>query len=175
MKTEKEKNIVIVILLCIIILLIVFILLIATKKIKITSKTDNEDNQYNETIKKDSTNNTNIQQNLNGKYTNKSENENSYHYASIEITNQNETTFNFKIEALHGMDIDHVNIGNVSGTAIKIDNNTYEFEEEIDGQTSKITFKFNNNKVTITENYPDNINPYAGHNVYFAGNYTKEI
>ena len=73
------------------------------------------------------------------------------------------------------MDIDHVNIGNVSGTANKIDNNSYEFEEEIDGQTSKITFKFNENKVTITEDYPDDINPYGGHNVYFAGDYTKEI
>ncbi len=174
MEEKKGKsNIVTILLIIIIIILGAALYLSLTGKITLT-KAENK-TQSNETIEKDNNTDTKAQQNLNGKYTNKAENENSYHDASIEITNQTETIFNFKIEAIHGMDIDHVNIGNVSGTANKIDNNTYEFKEEIDGQISKITFKFNDNKVTITENYPDNINPYAGHNVYFAGDYTKEI
>ena len=174
MEEKKGKsNIVTILLIIIIIILGAALYLSLTGKITLT-KAENK-TQSNETIEEDNNTDTKAQQNLNGKYTNKAENENSYHDASIEITNQTETIFNFKIEAIHGMDIDHVNIGNVSGTANKIDNNTYEFKEEIDGQISKITFKFNDNKLTITENYPDNINPYAGHNVYFAGDYTKEI
>ena len=178
MKEKKGNNILIGVLLCIIILLIIaIIVIVVTKKNTLTNNNTSNNNQTNTTSKVEENNNTDInaQQDLNGTYINKSENENSYHSASIEITNQTDTTFDFKIEALHGMDIDHVNIGNVNGTANKIDNYTYEFAEEINGQTSIITFKFNDNKVTVTEKYPDNINPYAGHNVYFAGDYTREI
>jgi len=179
LKKEKGKNVVIGVLLSIIILLlIVIIIIVITKKNTLTNNNTSNNNQTNTTSKVEENNNdtnpdTHIT--LTGTYINKSENENSYHSASIEITNQTDTTIDFKLEAIHGMDIDHVNIGNVSGTANKIDNNIYEFEETIDGQTSKITFEFNNNKVTITENYPNSINPYAGHNVYFAGEYNKEI
>lgn len=117
------------------------------------------------------------QRELNGTYKYKSESQNYYHDANIIVTNQTNSSINFQLSAVHGADVDHVNIGEVSGIAKKIGTDTYQFEETIDGKTYKITFEFVAHKafeyITITESYPDNINPYAGHNVYFEGDYDK--
>ncbi|MBO5349101.1 MAG: hypothetical protein J6A89_04715 [Clostridia bacterium] len=117
------------------------------------------------------------QRELTGTYNYKSEGKNYYHNANIIVTNQTGSSIDFQLSAVHGTDIEHVNIGEVSGTAKKIEADTYQFEETIDGKIYKITFEFVAHKafeyITITESYPDNINPYAGHNVYFEGDYDK--
>ena len=115
---------------------------------------------------------------LKGKYKFTSETENNYHNATINILEQNDSTIKFEISAVNGKDIDHVNIGELEGTANKTGINQYVYEETIDGTTHKITFVFDAHKifewVTISESYyPDNNNPFAGHGVYFTGEYEK--
>lgn len=115
---------------------------------------------------------------LKGKYKFTSETENNYHNATINILEQNDSTIKFEISAVNGKDIDHVNIGELEGTAKKVGINQYVYEETIDGTTHKITFVFDAHRifewVTISESYyPDNNNPFAGHGVYFTGEYEK--
>lgn len=121
--------------------------------------------------------NTSTQISLNGTYSNKSETSSYYYSASVVVTNQTNSSIDFELSAVNGADIDHVNIGQVSGTAKKIKTDIYQYEETISGKTYKITFEFSAYRafqyVTINESYPDNINPYAGNNVYFEGEYEK--
>ncbi len=105
-----------------------------------------------------------------GKYEQKSETYSPYYHSIIEINNETGNTIDFKIDTTHGLDIDHVNLGSLKGTAKMVNSNTYVFEEN----EAKITFEFSNNKLKISENYKDDINPYGGHGVYFAGEYNKE-
>ena len=128
-------------------------------------------------------NNTNTSNtSVNGKYQFKSQTDNYYHEATIEISNQNETSIIFSINAAHGMNVDNVNIGEVKGKATKIEvpNATqyaYQFEETQDGNTAKIILVYTAHKmfeyVTVKEEYSNGINPYAGHNVWFSGDYEK--
>ena len=125
---------------------------------------------------------------INGKYEFKQQNENYYHESSVEISDQSDTSINFSINAVHGRNVDTVNIGEISGKANKIDipqdcivpNSTqyaYQFVENRDGNTYKITLVYTAHKmfeyVIIKEDYSNGINPYAGHNVNFAGDYEK--
>lgn len=134
-------------------------------------------------------NNTNTSNtSVNGKYQFKSQTDNYYHEATIEISNQNETSINFSINAAHGMNVDNVNIGELKGKATKIEvpqdcvvpNATqyaYQFEETQDGNTAKIILVYTAHKmfeyVTVKEEYSNGTNPYAGHNVWFSGEYEK--
>ena len=106
---------------------------------------------------------------ITGKYEQKSETETPYYNSVVEVSNVMDSSIDFKIEASHGLDIDHINIGSVNGTATKSIGNNYIFEEG----NSKISFNFSESKLIITEIYEDNINPYGGHGVYFAGEYNK--
>ena len=119
----------------------------------------------------------NEDESLIGEYTNTYESDTHYYSALLKITNETDTTIKFELSAASGIDIDHVNIGQVSGTAKQIESNVYKFENEIEGKTNVITFTLtedNNKKTfTISESYPDNFNPYGGHNVSFAGDYTR--
>ena len=111
-----------------------------------------------------------------GKYENKSETDGNYHDAEINITDQGESIIKFEINAVNGTDIDHVNIGELKGIANKVGTNKYVYEEKIDGKDYKITFLFDAHRsfqwVDVKESYyPDESCPYAGHGVYFTGNY----
>lgn len=154
-----KKNKIIIILLLILIILSGYIVYE-----KVLNKNNKEEKVVNEMV-------------LSGTYNNKSENDYSYHDATLIVSNEKDTSIDFELSAVHGIDIEHVNIGEVKGTATKIKTNKYEFKEEIDDKESKISFEFlsenNIQSVRITELYPDNMNPYAGHNVYFAGKYNK--
>ena len=177
MKKEKGKNILIILLLIIIVLLIALIILLVTNNNNLSSKVEINNEKNNETKEIEDNNKTidakdTSQNKLTGIYTNKSETENYIHDASIEVTSQTDSSIDFKIEALHGTDIDHVNIGSLTGTATKVNKNTYEYEETILEEQYKILFEFIEDKLIINESRQY---PHAGHNVYFSGDYIKEI
>lgn len=125
---------------------------------------------------------------VSGKYRVKESMPTYYHESNLVISNQDDTSINFAISAVHGKSEDSVNIGEVSGTATKIEvpqdsvipNSTqyaYQFIENRDGNTYKITLVYTAHKmfqyVLVSEDYSNGINPYAGHNVYFEGEYEK--
>ena len=122
-------------------------------------------------------NNDTIEKNLEGVWTDKREGEGFYHNGIIKITNQTADSIDFELSATNGRDVDHVNIGEVSGTAKKV-GNEYIFEEKREEYESKITIylgDFEGTKaVVVRENYSTENNPYAGHGVWFDGEYTKE-
>lgn len=152
---KKGKNIVI--LVGIIIAILILICLYYTNTITFNNK-NNYEKKSNNTI------------NIIGEYELKSETESPYHSSTVKISNKTDNTIDFKIETVHGLDIEHVNIGSISNKANKITETIYKFNEE----ESEITFKFSHNKLTISEKYKDNINPYGGHGVYFTGEYKKK-
>ncbi len=126
--------------------------------------------------------------NVNGSYKNESQTDNYYHRSNIVITNQTDTSINFSINAAYGNDVDHVNVGEVSGIANKIDIPTdyvipeseqiaYQYTENIDGNVNKITLICTAHRqfqyIEVTEEYPSGMNPYAGNKVFFSGEYDK--
>lgn len=126
--------------------------------------------------------------NVNGSYKYEDQTDNYYHRSNIVITNQTDTSINFSINAAHGNDVDHVNVGEVSGIANKIDIPTdsvvpeseqiaYQYTENIDGNVNKITLICTAHRqfqyIEVTEEYPSGMNPYAGNRVYFSGEYDK--
>ena len=117
------------------------------------------------------------EKNLEGVWTDKREGEGFYHNGIIKITNQTADSIDFELSATNGRDVDHVNIGDVSGTAKK-SGDEYVFEEKTADYESKITISlgdFEGTKaVVVREEYSNGVNPYAGHNVWFAGEYVKE-
>ena len=172
MKKEKNNGVIILLLKCIIIMLLLFITLFETKIISFNNNKDNkiEENNIidNEPQNKQEKKSKNII-NIIGEYELKSETESPYHSSIVKISNKTNNTIDFKIETVHGLDIEHVNIGSISNKANKITETIYKFNEE----ESEITFKFSQDKLTISEKYKDNINPYGGHGVYFTGEYKK--
>lgn len=110
-----------------------------------------------------------------GKYENKSEYDGHYHDAVINVTDQGESIIEFEISAVNGKDVDHVNIGQLKGKAVKVGVNKYVFEENVDGNNCKITFTFDAHRmfqwVDVEESFSAGRNPYAGNGVSFAGNY----
>lgn len=126
--------------------------------------------------------------NVNGSYKYEDQTDNYYHRSNIVITNQTDTSINFSINAAHGNDVDHVNVGEVSGIANRIDIPTnsvvpeseqiaYQYTENIDGNVNKITLICTAHRqfqyIEVTEEYPSGMNPYAGNRVYFSGEYDK--
>lgn len=148
---EKNKSIILIVAIILIICVVIGILFIL-------KKTEVEDKQLS----------------LNGKYSYNVTTNQGVHESNIIIKNQTDSTIEFSIDTIHGINIDHVNMGEVSGTAKKIENNKFEFEETFNGDKSKITFSFKEDKtVNVTEEYSNNMNPYAGQGVYFAGDYKR--
>ena len=126
--------------------------------------------------------------NVNGSYKYEEQTDNYYHRSDIVITNQTDTSINFSINAAHGNDVDHVNVGDVSGIAKKIDIPTdyiypeseqiaYQYTENIDGNVNKITLVCTAHRmfqyIQVIEEYPSGVNPYAGNRVFFSGEYDK--
>ena len=172
MKKEKSNGVLIILLIGIIILLLLFITIFETKIISFNNNTNNHIDENNiidnESQNKQEDKSKNII-NIIGEYELKSETESPYYSSTIKISNKTDNTIDFKIETIHGLDIEHVNIGSISEKANKITETSYKFNEE----ESEIIFKFNQDKLIITEKYKDNINPYGGHGVYFSGEYKK--
>lgn len=125
---------------------------------------------------------------FNGNYSYAQEGTGLYHRSNLTIKKQNENGIEFSINTTHGRDVDHVNIGELTGTAAKIEvpesskipestQYAYQFKEEKDGKTNLITFVFTAHRnfkyVTISEKYPNESNPYAGAGVFFKGEYEK--
>lgn len=152
-----------------------------TKKQNTNSSSDNK--------KTNAVNNTSSNTDyVNGKYQYKVQSSNVVHESYITISNQNESSIDFSISTVHGKDVDHVNTGELSGKATRIDvpedgkvpdsnQYAYQYVDTVDGKTNKITFVYTAHRmfeyVTVTENYASDTNPYAGHNVYFSGEYEK--
>jgi hypothetical protein len=114
-----------------------------------------------------------------GEYTHKTENKDVYEEATIKITSQDDSSLTFEIDAVHGSDKDHVNIGKLSGVADKIEYNKYFCEKQTeDGNEYVIFFTFNSNSnfktLTVKESYTKDVHPFAGAGVSFAGEYTKK-
>ena len=57
---------------------------------------------------------------ITGKYEQKSETETPYYSSVVEVSNLTDSSIDFKIEASHGLDIDHVNIGSVKEQQPKV-------------------------------------------------------
>lgn len=127
--------------------------------------------------------------NVNGKYAQESNTEEDYYRSNIVVSDQTDSSIHFSINAAHGRDVDHVNIGDLEGTAKKVstpsdykisesDQLSYEYSETIDGKTYKIIFIFTAHKkfqyVNVKEEYPNDFNPFAGSGVNFAGEYEIE-
>ena len=125
---------------------------------------------------------------INGTYKSESETKNYYYSSQLIISNQTNNSIDFSISAVHGHDVDHVNIGEISGTANRIDipkdfvapdsiQYAYQFVDTIDNKTNKITIVYTHFKkfefVDIIEEYADDRNPYAGAGVYFEGDYER--
>lgn len=158
--------------------------------LKKLEKDINISNNKNQNIKNDSIENKTVNNklNVNGSYKYEDQTDNYYHRSNIVIKNQTDTSINFSINAAHGNDVDHVNIGEVSGIANRIDIPTdsivpeseqiaYQYTENIDGNINKITLIFTAHRqfqyIEVTEEYPSGMNPYAGNRVYFSGEYEK--
>ncbi len=138
-----------------------------------------------------STNSNDSEVNIDGKYKNYSETEGSYYRSDLVIKNSSKDSIDFELNTAYGRDVDHVNIGDLSKKAIKIDvpedmkipdstQYAYEYEDVNEGETNRIIFVYTAHKqfeyISIVEEYsnPD-FNPYAGHGVFFAGEYEKEF
>lgn len=110
-----------------------------------------------------------------GKYVQENISDSVYYKSTIEVTEQDDNMIKFEIDAAHGTDEEHVNIGSLAGTAEKQGINRYVYEKNEDGNECKIVFQFDAHRqfqfVYITESYSQNINPYAGAGVFFAGEY----
>ncbi len=181
--TRVKGNIIIIVVLAIIIATFIFIFSITNKMFDdnlINNNNYNNNNNQNTTTENNkiiSNEDSNII--IPGTYTIESENEYSYYRSIAIITNYTDSSIDFKISTIHGKDKENVNIGEVKGTAKKINENEYLFEETIDENTNRISFEFsiteNKQHLTIKEEYPNSINPYGGHGVYFAGEYEKEL
>ncbi len=98
--------------------------------------------------------------------------------AVLKVTNQTDNSIEFEINSSKniGINDDSVNVGEISGVAIKIDDNKYQFD---DNKTAKILFDFEKQdgvvlSVTIQESYLNDSNPYAGYGVTFEGKYISE-
>ena len=126
---------------------------------------------------------------INGTYSYKDESKDNYYSSELIISNQTSDSINFSISAVHGKDIDNVNIGEVNGLATKtqvpdelVDPNAkqyaYQFVDKTGDSTNKITLVYTNHKgieyVSVIEKYENGINPYGGAGVYFAADYEKE-
>ena len=182
MKNKSNGGVWIGILIGIIIMLLVFVGLFVTGSInyKETIISDNkqisDNNQSIDSNISDEENNN--EEDIIGIYNKESKNEYSYYKSTVNITDYTDSTISFNISTVHGKDEENVNIGEVKGIAKKIKENEYEFEENIEGNISRITFKFSNKGtyqyLTINESYSNNVNPYGGHGVYFASEYEKE-
>lgn len=114
---------------------------------------------------------------VSGEYQNESSGNSYYHNAKIVVSNQSDSSIDFKLNAAHGVTADQVSTAQVSGTAKKASTNKYVFEDVKDGKTYKLTFTFDSHDiytwVTIEENFAGNSNPYGGANVHFNGEYEK--
>ena len=123
---------------------------------------------------------------INGKYEDHSETADYYHRSDLVVKNSTKDSIEFELNTAHGRDVDHVNIGDLTGKATKIDvpesmvipestQYAYEFKEETDGKTNKIIFVYTAHKeseyINIEEEYATENNPYAGNNVWFKGEY----
>lgn len=179
--TRIKGNIIIVIVLAIIIATFIFIFSITNRMFNDTLTNNNYNNNNNQNTTTENNEIINDEDSnaiIPGTYTIESENEYSYYSSIVIITNNTDSSIDFKISAVHGKDKENVNIGEVKGTAKKINEYKYLFEENIDGNNNKITFEFSSKGttkyLTIKEEYPNNINPYGGHGVYFASEYKKE-
>lgn len=179
--------------------IIIVLLIVAGRigaKIIIDNQKENDIQKYinksKQTTNSEKNNNTNTnittQKSNIGKYTDKSEYNGYYREAILEITNQTNSSIDFNLSASAGTDVNHVSTGDVIGKANKIEipqdyiipestQYAYQFVDNIEGKTYKITFIYTAHKkfeyVNIIEDYPDNFNPYAGHGVYFKGEYEK--
>ena len=183
MDNKNNSGMFVGILIGIIIMLLVFIGLFVTGIISFKSNTisDNdkasENNQIdNNTSREEQSGDNNLD--ITGIYNIESKNEYSYYKSTVNITNNNDSSIDFIISTVHGMNEENVNVGEVKGVAKKIGDNEYVVEETRDGNTSKISFVFSNKDLsqylTIDESYSNDINPYGGHGVYFASIYEKE-
>lgn len=194
---EKNSNKgVIALLIVIIIILAVLCVLFATNTISFNSNTTEENEQTidnnkdkktkdtkNKNIDNNETNTNNNKENevsnlkLEGTYDKEAKNDMSYYKSTVKILGETNSSIEFTISTVHGKDPENVNVGNLSGTANKIGENTYQFEEIIEGKLNTILFTFSKDEtiqyLKISESYPDSINPYGGHGVYFAGKYEK--
>ena len=117
------------------------------------------------------TSNINIEDLIEGTYHNDSENEYSYHSATLIAKNQTDSSIDFELSAIHGADKDNVNVGEVKGTAKKVGPNLYEFSDDGNAITFRFDIYKSFSRATVTESYKDDFNPYAGHNVHFSGKY----
>ena len=129
--------------------------------------------------------------NIDGKYKNYLETEGSYYRSDLVIKNSGEDSIDFELSTAHGRDVDHVNIGELSKTATKIDvpedmkvpdstQYAYEFKDVNEDETNRIIFVYTAHRqfeyISISEEYATpEYNPYAGHGVFFAGEYEKEL
>ena len=175
--TRIKGNIMFVIIMVIIIIGFIFIFSIINRMFDDTLTNNNNSittTEYNK-IANDEDSDTKIL----GTYTIESENELSYYKSIVIINNYTNSSIDFNISTVHGRDKENVNVGEVKGTAKKINENEYLFEEAIDENTNRILFEFsitdNKQHLTIKEEYPNSINPYGGHGVYFSGEYNKEL
>ncbi|MEE3342865.1 MAG: hypothetical protein VZS44_02115 [Bacilli bacterium] len=184
MKKKNNSGFLIGLLIGIIIMLIIGICLLATGTISLKNESkkktaDNKQVTNEEKIEEEISEETSTNLIIEGTYTITSEGETGYYTSTANITNYTNSTIEFSISTAKGIDKEHVNIGEVKGTAKKTNENEYIFEETENGKTSKIIFKFSHKGtsqyLTIEEEYPDYINPYAGHGVYFAAEYQKEL
>ena len=159
---------------------------IVENKVEVDDKEVKEEKASKNEVKEEK--NTEKDLGVNGKYKFEETTKNYYHCSNIKITNQTSSSIEFSINASHGNDVDHVNIGEVSGTAKKVNipedsiipestQVAYQFTDNIDGEEYKITFVFTAHRtfqyVNVIEDYPNDRNPYAGNRVYFAGEYEK--
>lgn len=155
--------------------------------IKVTEYKNNEMSSW-KNLWRDADESDNNKLNVNGSYKYEDQTDNYYHRSNIVITNQTDTSISFSINAAHGNDVDHVNIGEVSGIANKVDIPTdsivpeseqiaYQYTENIDGNINKITLICTAHRqfqyIEVKEEYPSGMNPYAGNRVYFSGEYEK--
>lgn len=151
---------------------------------------DKDNNNQNTNIVLNNSENSinNLQKLFIGKYSYNQISDDYYHKSDVTINNMTTDLIKFSINTAHGRNVDNVNIGEVSGIAQKIsvpadnvipesEQLAYEFKETKEGKTSSITFVFTQYRMftylNINEKYEDDFNPYAGHNVYFAGEYEK--
>ena len=153
-----------------------------------TSFVKNFTNLYGKTEETDDKNKSDNTKNIIGTYKAESETKNYYYSSELIISKQTSNSIKFSISAVHGKDINHVNVGEVSGTAKKINvpkelaapdsiQYAYQFKDNVDNKTNKITIVYTHFKmfetIDVIEEYANDINPYGGAGVYFRGDYEK--
>lgn len=122
--------------------------------------------------------------NMEGHYKTEETTNNHYRRVEVDLKNQKENGINFSINAAYGNDVEHVNIGEVSGQATKIDvpeenivpngvQVAFKYTDTIDGKANEIIFVCTKYRqfqyVQVIENYATENNPYAGNRVFFEG------